>query len=217
MSDSRRQSRCWDLVLIGCGKAKQPARCKAFEMYTGPVFTAHMAIAQHLDEWPFILSAKHGLIGPGLEIDPYETPIEEAAPGWNDSVAHDILRAAAEALSPLVRFVESPAMKLPLARGERVRALHANPSLWAFGPPRQPSVLVLAGPKYIDGWVDRVRAAGVRVDDPLRGYALGERRVFARRFLAETPAWASGEDPDDRGWTRREQLLDFVERFDFER
>lgn len=217
MSDTLRAPRCWDLVLIACGKAKRPTPCRAHDMYTGPVFAAHMAIALHLDEWPFILSAKHGMIGPGTMIEPYETRIEDAAPTWNDLVARSILRHLAASTIPLLRYVESPALTLPFAKGERMRELNAEPSSFAFGPPRQPSVLVLAGAKYIDGWIDRVRAGGVRVDDPLRGYEIGERRTFARRFVAETVAWGPGEDPDERGWTRHEQLLSFVDSFDFDR
>lgn len=137
MSDARR-ARCWDLVLLGCGKSKRDEPARARDLYTGPVFRAHRA------------------------------------------------------------------------------ALAGSPSDWAFGPPMQPSVLVLAGAPYIDGWADRARAAGVRVDDPLRGYDLVERRMFARRFVAETEAWKVGEG-DARGWSRREQLQDFVDAFELER
>lgn len=63
---------------------------------------------------------------------------------------------------------------------------------------REFTVLVLAGAKYLEGWIERVRALGIRVDDPLRGYEVGERRQFAARFVATRPA----ED-------RREQLLHF--------
>ena len=63
---------------------------------------------------------------------------------------------------------------------------------------REFRVLVLAGVKYLAGWLDRVRALGVRVDDPLKGYEVGDRRTFANRFVAARPAA-----------DRREQLLGF--------
>jgi hypothetical protein len=114
-----------------------------------------------------------------------------------------------------IELIRDPAYDIPNIR-ERVLALAASPSPWAFGPPAQPSVLVLAGAPYIDGWANRARAAGVLVDDPLRGYDLVERRAFARRFLAETEAWRVGEE-DDRGYSRREQLMDFAGALEFER
>lgn len=59
-----------------------------------------------------------------------------------------------------------------------------------------------------------------QVDDPLRGFTLGERRSFARHFVSATPAWKPGDRPldlaedawlwPDAGWhtmSRREQLL----------
>lgn len=80
----------------------------------------------------------------------------------------------------------------------------------AFGPPRQFRVLALGDPAFIDGWADRVRELGIRVDEPLRGVNAGEAHELARRFVAETPAWRSGEEPEDHGYTRSEQLEWFL-------
>lgn len=74
-------------------------------------------------------------------------------------------------------------------------------------PPPRPSILVLAGASYIEGWVARAEALGVRVDAPLAGMTLGARRSFARRFVAETPSWC------DVTW---EQLFGFVNALDME-
>lgn len=233
---------CWDLVLLGCGKSKRADAAPARDLYTGPVFSAHRAIVDHLGLHFSILSAAHGVIGENADLEPYDQAIGDGRhtiPGpvpyqaardrkrgqmpiaprerWCDAVLRVVLEMAAGQMlrRDSIALVRDPAYQIQEIK-QRVAALAAAPSPWAFGPPAQPSVLVLAGAPYIDGWAARARALGVRVDDPLRGYTLGERRVFARRFVAETPAWAVGED-DERGYTRSEQLLSFLDGFELER
>lgn len=74
---------------------------------------------------------------------------------------------------------------------------------------RQPSILVLAGARYVDGWADDARALGVTVDDPLRGLELGARRAFARELLL-TPARRLS---DSLAPSPRDQLLAFAANF----
>lgn len=38
-----RNNRSWDVVLVGCGKAKRAEVSPAIDLYTGPVFAAHRA------------------------------------------------------------------------------------------------------------------------------------------------------------------------------
>jgi hypothetical protein len=75
---------------------------------------------------------------------------------------------------------------------------------------RQPSILVLAGARYVDGWAPEARALGVTVDEPLRGLELGARRAFARELLLRTPARGLSDTLDV---SPRDQLLAFAANF----
>ena len=74
----------------------------------------------------------------------------------------------------------------------------------------QPSILVLAGARYVDGWAPEARALGVTVDEPLRGLELGTRRAFARELLLRTPARSLSDNLDV---SPRDQLLSFAAAF----
>lgn len=221
MTEGIRWYREWDLVLIGCGKAKQPETSPAIDLYTGPVFGAHLAIAEHLDAFPMVLSAKHGIVERNVEIEPYELAVGDLRGAdlerWNEAVfryVHGVLSQAADPRR--ISVPRDPAYDRPI----KERCRYFTPEMWAFGPPLQPRVLVLAGAPYIDGWAPRIRALGYQVDDPLRGFTLGQRRAFARHFVTSTPAWKPGDRPLDLAedawlwpdvpWqpaSRREQLL----------
>ena len=75
---------------------------------------------------------------------------------------------------------------------------------------RRPSILVLAGARYVDGWAPEARALGVTVDEPLRGLELGARRAFARELLLRTPARSLSDTLDA---SPRDQLLSFAAAF----
>ena len=75
---------------------------------------------------------------------------------------------------------------------------------------REPSILVLAGARYVDGWAPEARALGVTVDEPLRGLELGARRAFARELLLGTPARGLSDTLDT---SPRDQLLSFAAAF----
>lgn len=75
---------------------------------------------------------------------------------------------------------------------------------------RQPSILVLAGARYADGWAPEARGLGVTVDEPLRGLELGARRAFARELLLRTPARSLSDALDV---SPRDQLLSFAAAF----
>lgn len=75
---------------------------------------------------------------------------------------------------------------------------------------RRPSILVLAGARYVDGWADEARALGVTVDEPLRRLELGARRAFARELRARTPTRSFS---DGLQISPRDQLMAFAGQF----
>jgi hypothetical protein len=68
------------VALIGCCKTKLDRRAPARELYTGRLFRLSLEYADavlgtgHVG----ILSAKHGLVSPSLELDPYEQELPRA-------------------------------------------------------------------------------------------------------------------------------------------
>ncbi|MCX5847157.1 MAG: hypothetical protein NTW12_12515 [Deltaproteobacteria bacterium] len=61
------------IVLISCVSQKLPHRAMARELYISTLFKLNLKYAEKLapDEI-FVLSAKHGLLALGIEIEPYE-------------------------------------------------------------------------------------------------------------------------------------------------
>jgi hypothetical protein len=63
------------IALIACSKAKLAHRAPAIALYTGDLFVKSVAWAQR-EGWDiFILSARHGLVAPDEELDPYEARV----------------------------------------------------------------------------------------------------------------------------------------------
>jgi len=64
------------IVLIACGKRKRPYRSRADGLYIGTLFKLSLQYARTLNpDMIFILSAKHGLLDLGREIEPYESTL----------------------------------------------------------------------------------------------------------------------------------------------
>lgn len=64
------------IVLIACGKRKQPRGVRAEDLYTGSLFKMSLRYAKSLSpDMIFILSAKHGLLDLGREIEPYDSTL----------------------------------------------------------------------------------------------------------------------------------------------
>jgi len=64
------------VVLIACGKQKQPRRAAAKDLYVGTLFKLSLRFAKSLNpSMIFILSAKHGLLDLEREIEPYDTTL----------------------------------------------------------------------------------------------------------------------------------------------
>jgi len=129
--------------LIGCSGAKLDHPAPAGELYRSPLFRASAAwIAPRVEAWA-ILSAAHGLVFPGVELDPYDRVLTPADAGqWGHNVARQLERAFPAPAELVVlagrRYVEPWARRAgrhgfelvePLAGlgiGERLRFLAAG-------------------------------------------------------------------------------------------
>jgi hypothetical protein len=69
------------IALIGCGKTKLDRRAPARELYTGRLFRLSFEYAVEVlaADRIGILSAKHGLVSPSLELDPYDQELPRAS------------------------------------------------------------------------------------------------------------------------------------------
>ncbi|QZX98742.1 DUF6884 domain-containing protein [Halobaculum rubrum] len=77
-------------VLVGCGAAKRDERSEACDLYTSTYFAKKREYAETVgDEWA-ILSAEHGLLEPDIEVDPYETHIDDLDGDALDELAHQV-------------------------------------------------------------------------------------------------------------------------------
>lgn len=65
------------IALISCGKAKLDHAAPAREMYTGNLFRAALADCESRGLRVFILSAKHGLVGPDDVLEPYDLKLTD--------------------------------------------------------------------------------------------------------------------------------------------
>lgn len=84
------------VALVSCGKGKKAHRSPAGEIYTSTLFKASREYAKHhADEW-YILSAKHGLVSPEVEIDPYEETLKNKSKSdreaWSEAVAVELFQ-----------------------------------------------------------------------------------------------------------------------------
>jgi hypothetical protein len=88
------------IILIGCGKQKADASCRADEMYIGSLFRKRLEYARR-SGWPFyIVSAKYGLIPPQTLIAPYDLTVSDLEPlelsAWSLGVAQALLSQLSE-------------------------------------------------------------------------------------------------------------------------
>lgn len=63
------------VILIGCGKTKQPYVLQARDLYKGPLFVKRRAYAEASGEPWAILSALHGLVLPEQTLRPYDKTV----------------------------------------------------------------------------------------------------------------------------------------------
>jgi len=65
------------VVLVSCVKSKRDSNSAARDLYTSPLFVGMRKFAEkNADIW-FILSAKHGVLRPDQNIDPYELTLNK--------------------------------------------------------------------------------------------------------------------------------------------
>lgn len=66
------------IAIVGCSKTKLSHRARADQLYTGALFRDHLRLAEALEPRDlFILSAKHGLVGREVELDPYDLSLAQ--------------------------------------------------------------------------------------------------------------------------------------------
>lgn len=82
------------IVLLSCGKKKRNRRAKAGDMYISPLFTKSLNYAKQKlsPDKIFILSAKHGLLGLGDEIEPYNKTLGDMEKGERRQWASKVLK-----------------------------------------------------------------------------------------------------------------------------
>lgn len=70
------------IAYVGCGAAKRDEQAPAADLYTSSYFSLKRELAQKLcDEW-FILSAKHGVLSPDEEIEPYDASLDPSSDSY---------------------------------------------------------------------------------------------------------------------------------------
>ena len=97
-------------ILIPCGGAKLDHAAPARDLYTGGLFRLARRFAEARGPW-WILSAKHGLVHPDTELEPYNLTLqghdrEDYARVWASMVARQVVANIPEG-TPLV--VTAPA------------------------------------------------------------------------------------------------------------
>jgi hypothetical protein len=83
--------------LVACGKRKLGHPAPAAELYRGDLFRKASAYCEATyDRW-FVLSALHGLVEPGMVLEPYDVTLvgmpARARRGWADRVLRQIYAA----------------------------------------------------------------------------------------------------------------------------
>lgn len=82
------------IALIACSSDKASKRCKAKDIYTGTLFKKSYELAEKMGAKIYILSAKHYLLDPEHEIDPYNSYLGDFSAKdrklWADEVKRQI-------------------------------------------------------------------------------------------------------------------------------
>lgn len=145
------------VVVVGCGEAKRATRSQAQDLYTGPLTRDAINHARSTGEIWAIVSGRHGLIWPALEIEPYNQriPRGDALRGWTDRVG-----------SQLSLWVDHLGWRPRIRReGDRYATLPARIVIEAH-----------AGAEYVRGLEGRWWS----VEAPLEGLSMLQRRRWYR-------------------------------------
>ncbi|HPO59114.1 MAG TPA: hypothetical protein PLV53_09745 [Anaerolineaceae bacterium] len=87
------------IVLVACVSEKN-RRCAAKDLYTSDWFCKASAYARRSGDAWYILSAKHGLLDPNAEIDPYNETLNTMPAASRRAWAQRVLRSLEPLLKP---------------------------------------------------------------------------------------------------------------------
>lgn len=90
-----------DLVLVACVKQKLTHPAPARDLYTSDLFCKQREYAERAGVPWFILSAKHGLVAPDQELEPYNLHLAETSAAYRASWGARVLKQLESAASPL--------------------------------------------------------------------------------------------------------------------
>jgi hypothetical protein len=83
--------------LVGCVKSKQKRATAAADLYTSPLFRSRRRYVESTCRSWYILSAKHGLISPAVELEPYDQTLKTASRAqrriWSERVVSELRNA----------------------------------------------------------------------------------------------------------------------------
>lgn len=87
------------IVLVSCASKKLGCRARAEDLYVSDLFQKSLAYARRLRPAAiFILSAKHGLVQPDEQIDPYNETLNTMRPpeimAWSERVLDQLRKRA---------------------------------------------------------------------------------------------------------------------------
>ncbi len=94
-----------EVYLIPCASRKRSARAPARDLYESPLFRKMRAVVEELGAPWFILSAKHGLMKPGQQVDPYDLTLNDMRVSERRSWAQGVVAQMERALPPVDRVV----------------------------------------------------------------------------------------------------------------
>jgi hypothetical protein len=90
-----------DVILIGCVKRKLQTAAPAKDLYVSPLFRKGKAYAEHTDVPWFILSAKHGLVAPDDELEPYDLRLGATSRQYRREWGGGVVAALRQALGSI--------------------------------------------------------------------------------------------------------------------
>ena len=107
------------LYLVSCVSQKAEGPAKAKDLYTSPWFIAARAYAEKMSHDWFVLSAKHGLLHPDTQIEPYDCTLK-------DMTASERRQWASKVLDQL-RLLLPRVEEVVLLAGKRYREFLVEP------------------------------------------------------------------------------------------
>ena len=82
-----------DVILVGCVQTKRADACAAAELFASPLFEGrHKYAAASGLRW-YILSAKFGLLAPGVVIGPYDVYLADQSSGYRKAWGEFVIAA----------------------------------------------------------------------------------------------------------------------------